>query len=113
MAKSNSPEEALDRVLKITRKIVCNPRLALPFHIRLALKRALEEYDVQKRRPTAYSILLEEDSLAGEVPVPPAICKTCKEPMHVRRKGQVYCSTRCRQLGYLKRKKRRRPAEPV
>jgi hypothetical protein len=113
MSKSNSPEEALERLLKITRKVAWNPRLALPFHTRLALKHALEDYDVQKRRPTAYSILLEEDSLAGEAPVPSTICKTCKEPMHVRRKGQKYCSTRCRQLGYLKRKKRRRHSEPV
>jgi hypothetical protein len=92
-----TPEIAVERLVKIVRRVAWSPHSGLSMTARSALRQAITGYETASSRPTVYDHLLSEDPFEGSPsPTGGVICKHCKNPFKPRKKGQKFCNSSCR-----------------
>lgn len=92
-----TPDIALERLVRLVRKVAWSPHSGLSMTMRSALRQAVSSYEVASSRPTAYDHLLNDDAFEGEAtPTGGVLCKHCKHPFKPRKKGQKFCNSSCR-----------------
>ena len=113
-----SIEEALIKIAKLARKIAWSPHSGLNASTRQALRQALDDYERELKRPTAFDHILADDLFEKTPDVRRCAYAPCGAPMmnhsHGRRK---YHTEECRKKAFYERKKaglvKSRPKKPT
>ena len=103
-----SPDLALEKLVKLARKLAWSPYSGLQGSTRIALQQALKVYEAAKARPTAFDHILSDDEDVYDKDTGVARCayQKCGLPMMNYRHGRRrYHSDECRKKAFYERKK--------